>query len=143
MLFLRACSEEDISHAANLMCLVYSEPPWNEKWQPERAQKRVKAFLSGINARAYAMIVDTEIVGYLFGRIDIALKHDVFYVEEMFVHPNYQRRGCGSMALAQLAGELKKTNIRRIELHTISEDISFYKKNGFAPSSFLYLEKEI
>lgn len=143
MLFLRACTEEDIPHAANLMRLVYSEPPWNEKWQPERALRRIKTFMSGSASRAYAMIVETATVGYLFGRIDVAMKGDIFYVNEMFVNPGYQRQGCGSMALAQLTGELKKANVSRIELHTISEDISFYEKNGFSPSSFHYLEKEI
>lgn len=143
MLFLRACTEDDIPNAAQLMCTVYSAPPWNEKWKLDRAHKRITAFLSGINARGYAMIVETEIVGYLFGRIDLAMKDDVFYVEEMFVHPGYQRKGCGSMALAQLQTELKNTNVTKIELHTISEDISFYEKNGFSPSSYLYLEKKI
>lgn len=143
MLFLQPCSEQDVRHAAQLMCRVYSGPPWNEKWQLDRAEKRISAFISGSSARGYAMIIDTNIVGYLFGRMDMAMKGDIFYVNEIFVDPNYQRKGCGSMALNQLAGELKKIGVSRIELHTISEDISFYEKNGFSPSSYLYLEKDI
>lgn len=143
MLFLRACTESDISNAAQLMCTAYSAPPWNEKWKLDRAHQRVTAFMSGTNARGYAMMVETQTVGYLFGRIDLAMKGDIFYVEEIFVDPGYQRKGVGSMALAQLQTELKKSSVTKIELHTISEDISFYKKNGFTPSSYQYLEKEI
>lgn len=143
MLFVRPCIEQDIPHAAQLMCSVYSQPPWNEQWQLDRAIKRVTSFLSGVSARGWAMIVDTEIVGYLFGRMDMAMKGDIFFVNEMFVRPNYQRKGCGSMALIQLGEELKKIGVTRIELHTISEDISFYEKNGFSPSSYLYLEKDL
>lgn len=143
MLFLRPCIESDITSAARLMCEAYNQPPWNEEWQMERALRRISYFMSGVNTRGYAMLVERDTVGYLFGRLDVTMKGDVFYVEEIFVHPNYQRKGCGSMALGQLADELKTTGVNRIELHTISEDISFYEKNGFSPSSHKYLEKEI
>lgn len=143
MLFLQPCSELDINSAATLMCRVYGEPPFNEKWSLDRAKKRIAAFLSGTSTRGYAMIIDTAIVGYLFGRMGMAVNGDIFFVNEMYVDPKYQRKGCGSMALNQLAEELKKENVIRIELHTLSEDISFYEKNGFSPSSYLYLEKDI
>lgn len=143
MLFLRPCIESDIVIAARLMCEAYKEPPMCEEWQMERALKRISYFISGASARGYAMISETEIIGFLFGRLDITVNGDVFYVNEIFVHPGYQRKGCGSLALSRLKEELKPTGVTRIELHTISEDISFYEKNGFAPSSYLYLEKEI
>ncbi len=143
MLFLQPCTERDIHHAAQLMCRVYSESPWNEKWSLDRAEKRIEAFLSGVSARGWIMIIDTEIVGYLFGHMDMAHKGDIFFVNEMYVDPRFQRKGCGSMAINQLAEELKKLDVNKIELHTISEDISFYEKNGFAPSTYLYLEKDI
>jgi GNAT superfamily N-acetyltransferase len=143
MLFLQPCTEQDIRNAALLMCRVYSEPPWNEKWSLERAEKRIESFLSGISARGWAMIIDTAVIGYLFGRMDVGRKGDVFFVNEIFVDPRYQRKGSGSMALGELAEELKKLGVKKIELHTLSEDISFYEKNGFVPSSFLYLEKDV
>jgi len=143
MIFLRPCSEQDVRHAAQLMCRVYSEPPWNEKWALDRAEKRIEIFLSGIGARGYALILETETIGYLFGRLDLARKGDMFFVNEIYIDPKYQRKGCGSMALDQLSVELKKSGVTKMELHTLHEDISFYKKNGFAPSSYLYLEKDI
>lgn len=143
MLILRACDNSDIPVASQLMCTVYAEEPWKEKWSLTRAEKRITAFLSGINARAYAIILETQTIGYMFGRLDILAKGDVFYVEEIFVHPHYQRQGCGSMALAELARELSKENVMRLELHTIYEDIPFYEKNGFKASSYIYLEKDI
>lgn len=143
MLFLRSCTKEDIPDAAQLMCAVYAEPPFNEKWQYERAEKRIAAFLSGIGARGYSLNIETQVIGYLFGRKDLTAKCDVFYIQELFVNPAYQRKGAGSMAIDQLKDELRKENIGRLELHTLSEDISFYEKNGFKPSTYLYLEKDI
>lgn len=143
MLFLQQCTKNDIPSAAQMMCSVYAEAPWNERWQLDRAEKRITAFLSGEYRRGYALIVETETVGYLFGRKDLTSKGDIFYVDELFVHPRYQRKGCGSMAMDQLAMELKKEGISRIKLHTISDDISFYEKNGFSISSYRYLEKSI
>ncbi|NLW65800.1 MAG: GNAT family N-acetyltransferase [Clostridiales bacterium] len=143
MLFLRACTKDDIQDAAQLMCAVYAEPPFNEQWQYERAKKRITAFLSGIGAKGYSLNIETQVVGYLFGRMDYTAKGDVFYVQEIFVNPAYQRKGCGSMAMEQLRDELRKEGVTKIELHTLTEDISFYEKNGFSPSSYLYLEKKI
>ncbi len=143
MLFIRPCIDSDIPNAARLMCEVYKRPPTNEEWPMEKAITRISYFLSGANARGYAMILGLETVGYLFGRLDISAEGDVFYVEEMFVNPSYQRQGCGSLALSQLKEELKSRGVKRMELHTISEDISFYEKNGFSPSSYKYLEMEI
>lgn len=143
MLFLRDCTKEDIPDAALMMCAVYAEPPFNEQWQYERAERRITAFLSGIGAKGYSLNIETQVIGYLFGRKDITAKGDVFYVEELFVNPVYQRKGSGSMAIDQLKEELRKEGVYKIELHTLSEDISFYEKNGFKPSTFQYLEKEI
>ncbi len=143
MLFLRPCIESDIPNAARLMCEVYKHPPLNEDWPLERAITRVSYLMGGSNARSYAMLLANETIGYLFGRLDVSLKGDVFYVEEIFVNPSDQRKGCGSLALTQLKEELKSKGVKRMELHTPSEDISFYEKNGFSPSSYKYLEMEI
>lgn len=141
MLFLRACDKSDIPNAAQMLCRVYAEPPYKENWPLDRAEKRIEAYLSGINSRGYALIIETQVVGYLFGRVIIAAKCSNFYVDEIFVHPNYQRKGCGSMALNALQDELKKECISKIELHTLSEDASFYEKNGFKKSAYVNMER--
>lgn len=143
MLFLRPCNENDIHSAAQLMCWVYNEPPKDENWSLDRAEKRVAALLSGTSAYGWAMIVEREVVGYMFGRIDIAVTDSIFYVNEMYVNPRYQRSGCGSIALGQVSEILKKDGVTKIKLHTDSEDTSFYEKNGFEKSSYSYLEKAI
>ena len=143
MLFLRACDTNDIPNAAQMLCRVYVEAPYNENWPLERAEKRITSYLSGINSKGYALIIDTQIVGYLFGRIVISAKCSNFYVDEIFVHPYYQRKGCGSMALNALHDELKKDCINKIELHALREDASFYEKNGFSKSSYVNMEKTL
>jgi len=143
MLFLRACDKSDIPNAAQMLCRVYAEAPWKENWSLERAEKRVSSYLSGSHMKGYALIIETKVIGYLFGRIITLAECESFYVDEIFVHPHYQRKGCGTMAIAALQEELKKNCIAKIELHTISEDASFYEKNGFTLSSYVNLEKEL
>ena len=87
------------------------------------------------------MIVETQVVGYLFGRVITAAECNSFYVDDIFVHPNYQRQGCGSMALSALPDELKKECICKIELHPLNEDVAFYEKNGFKRTPFMAMEK--
>ena len=143
MLFLRQCDKSDVTSAAQMLCIVYSELPQNESWQLDRAEKRIEMYISGEGRRGYALTMENETIGYLFGRKDFLADKDVFYVDELFVHPRYQRKGCGSLAMGELERELKKEGVSRIELHPIADDISFYKKNGFSTSSYVYLEKEI
>ena len=143
MLILRQCEKDDIIPAAQMLCLVYGESPENERWSIDRAKKRIDMYLSGEGRRGYAFTMENETIGYLFGRKDFAADKDVFYVDELFVHPRYQRKGCGSMAMSELERELRREGVSRIELHPIADDISFYKKNGFATSSYVYLEKNI
>lgn len=143
MLFLTKCTDEDIPRAAQMMCRVYAQKPWCEHWPLDRAVERVSGFLSGTFSKGWALVIETQPIGYLFGRKDIMHDGEVFYVEELFVHPDYQRKGSGSLALNQLAEILKKEGISRMELHTIPEDIPFYKKNGFTKSDYIYLDKKL
>ena len=141
MLFLRACDKSDIPNAAQMLCRVYADAPYKENWPLDRAEKRITSYLSGSNSRGYALTIETQVVGYLFGRIITAANCNNFYVDELFVHPHYQRKGCGSMALNALPDELKKDSVKKIELHALAEDVSFYEKNGFSMSSFVNMER--
>ncbi len=114
MLFLRPCDKSDVPNATQMFCRVYGEAPYNQNWPLDRAEKRISAYLSGFHARGFAMIVETQVVGYLFGRVITAAECNSFYVDDIFVHPNYQRQGCGSMALSALPDELKKECICKI-----------------------------
>lgn len=143
MLFLRPCDKSDIPNAAQMLCRVYAEAPFFENWPLDRAEKRIAAYMSPSNSREYALIIDTQIVGYLFGREVIAAKCSNFYVDAIFVHPHYQRKGCGSMAINALQDELAKECINKIELHALAEDASFYEKNGFLLSNCVNLEKPL
>lgn len=141
MLFLRPCDKTDIPNAAQMFCHVYGDAPLHENWPLDRAEKRISTYLSGTHARGFAMTIETQTVGYLFGRIIVSAQCNSFYVDDIFVHPNYQRQGCGSMALSALPDELNKDNICKIELHALNEDVSFYEKNGFQRTAFVNMEK--
>ncbi len=143
MLFLRTCDKSDIPNAAQMLCRVYAEAPYKEVWPLDRAERRITDYLSGSHSKGYALTIETQVVGYLFGRIITAAKCNSFYVDDMFIHPHYQRKGCGSMALNALPDELKKDSVSKIELHALSEDVSFYEKNGFKKSAFINMEKTI
>lgn len=143
MLFLRPCDKSDVPNATQMFCHVYGEAPYNQNWPLDRAEKRISAYLSGFHARGFAMIVETQVVGYLFGRVITTAECNSFYVDDIFVHPNYQRQGCGSMALSALPDELKKECICKIELRPLNEDVTFYEKNGFKRTPFVEMEKNL
>jgi ribosomal protein S18 acetylase RimI-like enzyme len=68
-----------------------------------------------------------RIVGYL------ALRG--CYVDRLYVHPDYQRAGVGTLLL----GRARALSPERLELHTHTENFlarAFYEKHGFVPVRF-------
>lgn len=140
---LKKFDSSDLQIAAKYIQEVYSNPTWNEKWTLERAKRRIKYFTSSLASLSYTIQSENEIIGFLFGRIDVIAEDDIFYLDELFIHPAFQKKGHGFAALQQLETELRAINISRIELHTITDDIRFYNKCGYTNSAYIHFEKKL
>jgi GNAT superfamily N-acetyltransferase len=143
MIELVSYSLDDKKTAAEILVETYAREPWNEKWTIERAEKRIVFFTTGEATRSYKILYDDEMVGFLFGRMDLIAEKDIFYLDELFISPNHQRKGYGRLALECLEMELKSNGVTSIELHTIEEDVGFYTKVGYKRSDLILFEKEI
>ena len=125
----RIVNSEDITELANAMALSYSEDPWNEKWNDERAKRRVSAILSNYQAFGIAAIENEQIVGGLLGYVD------------PFVIPDRKKQGIGRMLMRKLEDVLKKKKIDVIQLMSIKDNEIFYSKCGLGKDSVSVLFK--
>jgi len=72
--------------------------------------------------------INGELIGYIDvlsdGRVDA-------YIQDLIVHPKYQKRGIGSELLKRIIRYLQQKNIKRIQVIFDPELEGFYKKFGF------------
>lgn len=131
----RVATQEDLLGLAKAMMAAYSEAPWNENWTEERALRRVEAILSGWQAMGMVAVREGEIIGGALGFVDPYAEEDFFFVSELFVRPEWKRKGIGKALLQSLEEELKQRGIRVTQLISIEDNRAFYEKAGMAQDS--------
>lgn len=129
---VRRTEENDIEELAGAMVLAYSEPPWNEVWDIDKAKERVRSVLSNYNAAGFAAIENGEIIGGILGFEDPYADESFFFVSELFVAPQWKRKGVGKTLICHLEQYLSSKNISAMQLISIDNNIKFYESSGFA-----------
>ena len=140
-MIVRMTEEKDIEGLADAMALAYSEPPWNEVWSAEKAKERVCSVLSNYNAAGFAAIENEEIIGGILGFEDPYAEESFFFVSELFVAPQWKRKGVGKTLLGHLEQYLSSKNISVMQLISIEDNIKFYEASGFAKDSVSVMYK--
>ena len=137
----RIYKEADIEGLASAMSKAYSEEPWNEQWNQERAVRRVQAILGNYQSIGLVAEDDGVIVGGLLGFVDPYADEDFFYVSEIFVVPEYKKHGIGKNLLKELEEEIKKQGISVVQLMSIEHNEVFYGKCGLSKDDVSVLFK--
>ena len=114
------------------------------------AEKRVNVLMQSLRDPDYDLLV-ADVEGEIVGFIDHWVIHDFVhgakmgYVQNLYVAPNYRRRGVGSRLLQEIIERAKAKGVLEVHVSTEFENkpaIELYKKQGFL-REYLQLEMEL
>ncbi|MGN1097500.1 MAG: GNAT family N-acetyltransferase [Clostridia bacterium] len=109
--------------SVHTLCINDYTPRELEAWAPEKMDM-VKFNSSLLRSANWVMSDGDKIVGF------INIERDG-YVNRLFTHPEYTRRGIATALLETAIAWAKKKGLKRVFLAASKTGYSFYKKRGF------------
>lgn len=134
---------EDTEDLAAAMKKAYLDEPWKESWTDEKAVRRIWGIMSNFESFGIKAVEADAVVGGILGFVDSYADADFFFVSELFVVPEWKRKGIGKTLLSELERHLNEKGIRTMQLISISYNQDFYEMAGYANDCVSVLYKEI
>lgn len=134
---------KDTPYVAPVMISAYREAPWNERWDFDRAKKRIDAIMQNYGSLGLVAYEGNEVVGAVLGFTDPYADEDFFYISELFVKAERKKQGIGRLLLAELEKALKAKGISVMQLMSIDDNVEFYEKSQMIQDSVKVMYKRI
>lgn len=122
---------EMVGYDEGQVCALYESVGWRAYTRdPDNLKKGVMNSLCVLGAYE-----DEKLVGLIRAVGDAVT---IVFIQDILVHPAYQRRGIGRALVARLLERYR--NVRQIHLLTddIPETVGFYKAVGFTPVELIH-----
>ncbi|WP_110927005.1 GNAT family N-acetyltransferase [Bacillus massiliglaciei] len=143
---IRLFTNEDLQQCTETFVEVFDGEPWNDNWTCERASQYLSDFIDTPGFKGIIAAEEGIVIGFLFGIRKRWWSGDEFFIHEMCVRLEYQRKGTGKRLLEFLRNELADNNISSLSLLTdrgIPAE-RFYLKNGFKEiERLVFLSKNV
>ncbi len=120
--------------SVHTLCTYDYSPEELDAWVPR--QMDMKKFSASLfRSINWVMAENGKIIGF------ICIERDG-YVNRLFTHPEYVRRGVASALLKNAEDWARKHGIKRIRLAASKTGCGFYKKQGYKPVDIEVVEKK-
>lgn len=143
---IREMKSQDITACADILCSVYNNELWQCRWSAKTAMEYLTDFYQMQKFVGYVLEEDGIILGGIFAHEKVWWNNSEVFVEEMFVKPEFQGKGYGSLLLKQVEKYIAEKGLAGMTLSTnrYAPAPMFYKKNGFVDCEhILFMCKEM
>lgn len=143
---IREMKPDDIPVCAEILCSVYNNDLWRNRWEPSGAREYLTDICRMPKFLGYVIEENGEILGAVFAREKVWWSGSEVYVEELFVKPERQGKGFGSGLMGRIEQYVREKGLAGITLSTnrYAPASAFYHQLGFADCEHvLFLCKEI
>ena len=142
----REMVQSDIAACADILCAVYNNELWQCRWEKDTAVAYLTDFFSMSKFVGYVVEDEGKLIGGLFAHEKVWWNNSEVFIEEMFIRPDAQRKGYGSLLMAQVEAYVKAKGLAGITLSTnrYAPAPAFYRKHGFVDCGHvLFMAKEM
>ena len=143
---IRKMSKSDIPPCAEIMCSVYNNELWQCRWTIGTAEEYLNDFFDMKKFFGFVLLENEQITGGIFAHEKVWWNNSEVFIEEMFIHPDFQRKGYGSLLLDEIEKYVKENKLAGVTLSTnkYAPAPLFYRKNGFTDCEHvIFMAKEI
>lgn len=143
---IRQMRQADIPACADILCSVYNNDLWQNRWERSGAMEYLTDFFCMPKFLGFVIEEKGEILGALFAREKVWWSGSEVYVEELFVKRSHQGRGYGAMLIKRVEQYVLEKGLAGMTLSTnrYAPARQFYKKQGFTECEHvLFLCKEM
>ena len=118
---------------AEIYARAFSGEPWNDRWRVEDAKIHISEIMESRQSYGLEYVADGVVAGFILGASMLFHYGRTFEINDLAVHPGYQRQGIASKLLARCLEDVKRQGIAGVHLITAAEGVlpSFYEKFGF------------
>ncbi|MBP1560718.1 MAG: GNAT family N-acetyltransferase [Oscillospiraceae bacterium] len=143
---IRKMMKSDIHSCSEILCAVYNNELWQCRWTAETAYAYLEDYFNARKFAGFVMEENDKIIGAMFAHEKIWWNNSELFIDEMFVLPELQRNGYGSMLIKVAEDYVKAHKLAGFTLSTnkYAPAPNFYRKNGFTDCEhILFMCKEV
>ncbi len=132
-MIIEKCKKEHLDRYGEIYAKAFAGEPWNDPWKEEDAKVHVKELLESDQSYGLECLADGEVAGFILGTSMLFHYGRTFDINDLAVHPDYQRRGIAKLLMDQLLLDIKEQGMVGVHLITANEGVlpKFYEKYGF------------
>lgn len=140
---IRPYQKEDLPGCVQMLMAAYNGEPWRNHWTEETGSRYLSEFTASRDFVGWVALEDGKPAGVLLGHRQTWWTQDELYVDELFVHPDFQGKGHGKCLLQTAEEHCVNNGLAGVTLLTDRHmpALAFYQQNGYSAGDhviFLY-----
>lgn len=139
---IRKATKKDFKEIAEILIKESSKKPYNKKYTFKKAIKEINELFK---EDLYVAVNEKEVIGFIASNITLSSRKKA-YVGELWLKPNYQKKGIGKTLVKFIEDKYKKKGVNVIRLMTKRNAgaFKFYKKLKYTEHrDSVFMEKKL